>query len=353
MNMIGVGIIGFGYMGYFHLNRIKNMNGMKVMGIYDLEEKQKQFAVSEHGLISYETVDDMLNDCDIQLIIVSTPNDSHYEYSMKAIAAGKNVLCEKPAMLSVEELKAVLKAAEKHGVFFTTHQNRRWDKDFDVVMKVVNDKLIGGVTTVYSETHGQRGVCFGWRADSQKGGGMLYDWGVHLIDQLLCLFGGKKVISIYARLRSILTPSVDDYFEIELEFEGDIVAHISVGTFALQDRPRWFVFGDKGTLKIDDFSGVKGGIAKIKDNVRSFPRVTKNTSLGPSRTMAHLERENFEDITLPKPEDRQMEFYRNLEASLRGEETPYVTPEDMVRDLAIIEKVFESSEKGERLEVCI
>lgn len=353
MNEIGVGIIGFGYMGRFHFNKIQAMNGMKVLGVYDIDEEQREFAVKEHGLVSYDSAEEMLISETIQLVIISTPNDCHYKYAMMAIEAGKNVLCEKPAMLSVVDLKEVLDAAEKQNVIFTTHQNRRWDKDFDVVCKVVRQGLIGGITTIYSETHGQRGVCFGWRADPGKGGGMLYDWGIHLIDQLLYLFYDQKVISVYSRLRNILTPAVDDYFEVELEFENDIVAHISVGTFALQDRPRWFVFGDKGTLKLDDFSGVEGGIAKIKDYVRSFPRVSKTTSLGPSRTMAHLERENFEDLSLPVPEDKPMEFYRNLKASLLGEESPYITPDEMIRDMIVIEKVFESNKKGERLKVCI
>lgn len=350
---IGVAIIGFGYMGRFHLNKILKMDDMKVVGIYDIDEEQRQYAVNEYNLISYNSLEELLGNDQIQLIIISTPNDSHHQYAMKAIGAGKNVLCEKPAMLNLSDLQEVLDAAKKKGVIFTTHQNRRWDKDYDVVCKVVNQGLIGGITTIYSETHGQRGVCFGWRADPEKGGGMLYDWGIHLIDQLLYLFHDQKVISIYARLRSILTPVVDDYFEVELEFEKDIVAHISVGTFALQGRPRWFIFGDKGTLKLNDFSGVEGGVAKIKDYVRSFPRVSKATSLGPSRTMAHLERENFEDISLPIPDDKPMEFYRNLKAALLGEETPYVTPVEMFRDMSVIEKIFESNEKGERLKVCI
>ncbi len=350
---IKVGIIGFGYMGRFHLNKIQNMEGMKVVGVFDIDDEQKDYAIKEYGLVAYNTVEELLSNTDIRLVIISTPNDSHHEYAMKALNAGKNVLCEKPAMLTTAELKEVLTVAKEKKVIFTTHQNRRWDKDYDVVCKVVKQGLIGGITTIYSETHGQRGVCFGWRADPEKGGGMLYDWGIHLIDQLLNLFPGQKVVSVYSRLRSILTPAVDDYFEVELEFENDIVAHISVGTFALQDRPRWFVFGDKGTLKLNDFSGVNGGIAKIKDYVRAFPRVSKATSLGPSRTMAHLERENFEDISLPLPDDKPMEFYRNLRASILGDEKPYVAPEEMLRDLTVIEKVFESNDKGERLTVCI
>lgn len=349
---INVGIVGYGYMGYYHRCKIAEMDKMELLGIFDIEEEKNREA-REDKIKTYESFEAMILDENIALIIIATPNDSHYEYAMKALKAGKHVLCEKPAMLALKDLEDVLSEAEKNNKLFTTHQNRRWDKDFDVVKKVIQGKQIGDVWTIYSETYGQRGVCFGWRADPEKGGGMVYDWGIHLIDQLLILFPDRKVISVNAKLRSILTPLVDDYFEIELEFEGDIIAHINIGTFALQNRSRWFVFGDKGTLRLDDFSGLVGGMARIKENVRFFSRVKKNNTLGPSRTMAHLEKQDFNDIPLPIPGDDPLAFYRNLQAAICREEDSLIKPEEMIRDMKIIEKVFESSKKQKSLKVSI
>ncbi len=341
---IKAGIIGFGYMGNFHMNRMRKMNGMEPYAAFDIDGT-KLLDAKEEGLLIYNELSSFLNDDEIDLVVICTPNEVHAELAIHALNAGKHVLCEKPATMSVAELEEVLESARRNNRIFTTHQNRRWDNDYKVVKQIVKEQTIGGITTILSQTFGQRGVCFGWRADPEKGGGMMYDWGVHLIDQLLMLFDDRKVISVYARLRSILTPVVDDYFELELEFERDVVAHISVGTFALQNVPRWFVFGDKGTLKLDDFSGTKGGISKIKDNIRGFRRVAQNASLGPSRTMAHLEKENFEDIYLPVVEDTPYEFYRNLIASIKGEETQVVTPEQMLRAMKVIETAFESSKQ--------
>ncbi len=349
---IGAGIIGYGYMGYFHLAKINAMPYMEIRGIYDTDGQKKQQAISD-GLKSYESAADLMADDHVDLVIITTPNDSHYEYAMQALAAGKHVLCEKPAMMTLKQLEDVLEKAEAVNRLFTAHQNRRWDKDFSVVKKTVHNRLIGDVWTIYSETYGQRGVCFGWRADPEKGGGMVYDWGIHLIDQMLLLFPEKRVVSINARLRSILTPAVDDYFEIELEFEDEIIAHINIGTFALQDRPRWFLFGDKGSLRLNDFSGTDGGIAKIKDNVRFFSRIPANSNLGPSRTMAHLERQDYEEISLPKAEDHPLAFYNNLQEVLLGNEESLIRPEELLRDMRIIEKVFESGRKHERLKVSI
>ena len=350
---IGVGIVGFGYMGYFHLKRIEAIDNMTLIGVYDIDENKREQAVNENHVLAYESFDALLADKRIGLVVIATPNDSHYPYAMASLAAEKHVLCEKPAMMTLAQLEEVLALAEKQQRIFTTHQNRRWDRDYSVVKQVVENRLIGDVWTICSETFGQRGVCFGWRADPEKGGGMVYDWGIHLIDQLLMLFPGQRVTGVYARLRSILTPAVDDYFEIELDFEGDIVAHIEIGTFALQERPRWFVFGDKGTMKLDDFSGKKGGIAKIKDNVRGFARVSETSNLGPSRTMAHLEKQDYEDIDLPEAKDAPLEFYRNLQAAIRGLEDCAVRPEEMLRDMRVIEKVFESNRLKQRLRVSI
>lgn len=349
---VKAGIIGFGYMGNFHLNKMRSIKGIEAYAVYDIDKQKLEDAKSEN-LQVYENLDEMLQNEDIDLIVICTPNQVHAELSMKALEAGKHVLCEKPATMTVKELQDVLNCAVRSNRIYTTHQNRRWDADYRVVKQVIDNRTIGQVTTIISQTFGQRGVCFGWRADAEKGGGMLYDWGIHLVDQMLLLFEGKKVISVYARLRSILTPVVDDYFEAELEFEGDIVAHLAVATFALQELPRWYIFADRGTLKLDDFSGEKGGIAKIKDNIRGFERVKADQHLGPSRTMAHLEREELEELELPCVKDTLYEFYENLIDSIQGRAKPVVTPEQMLRAMRVIEAIFESNRVKGRLEVKI
>lgn len=345
-----VGIAGYGYMGNFHCNRVKETDGLELRAVFDIDRtKTEKIDHEAHkDIIIYQDMESLCMDEKIDLVIICTPNDSHAQLAVKALAHGKHVLCEKPAAMSLEELDLIIHTAEENDRMFTVHQNRRWDKDYQTVRKVLESGLIGQPVTVISQTFGQRGVCFGWRADPKKGGGMLYDWGIHLIDQLLILFPDSKIISVYARLRSILTPAVDDYFEAELEFDNEIVAHISVGTFALQDLPRWFIFGDKGTLRLEDFTGTSGGLSKIKEGVREFKRVTKNQALGPSRTMAHLEKENLEDLPLPVAEGEN-KFYENLVAALRNEKSDIVTYREMRRDMQVLEAVFESSAKAQRI----
>ncbi|MBR6147700.1 MAG: Gfo/Idh/MocA family oxidoreductase [Lachnospiraceae bacterium] len=351
MRNIRVGIIGFGYMGNFHLNHFREIVDLEVVSAYDIDP-EKLLDAKDEGLHVFSSLEEFLKQ-ELDLVVVATPNDSHKDLVLACLNAGKHCLCEKPVAMNIEELDEMIDCAKRNNRIFTVHQNRRWDKDFLVVKEAVASGKIGNVTTIISQTFGERGICFGWRAIPEKGGGMVYDWGIHLFDQLLMLFRERKVIGVYSRLRSILTPSVDDYFEVELEFEDDIIAHVLVGTFALQRCPRWFVFGDKGTLKLDDFSGEKGGMSKIKDNIRKFKRVSTSSSTGPSRTMAHLEREDIEDIELPKVKRDELYFHRNLVDSISGGANVEVKFDEMRRDMLLIQAVFESSKKGEKVRVSI
>ena len=105
--------------------------------------------------------------------------------AIAALEAGKNVICEKPVALSSEDLAEMIAASEKAGKLFTVHQNRRWDRDFRMIMNTLKAGKIGSPYTIESRVHGQNGVMHGWRAYKVAGGGMLLDWGVHMIDQLL------------------------------------------------------------------------------------------------------------------------------------------------------------------------
>ena len=343
--MVKVGIIGFGYMGHFHLEKTTHFEDVKVISAFDTSE-DKLNAAKEAGLEIYRSLDEFLKS-DIDLVVIATPNQWHEQYAIAAMKAGKNVMCEKPATMSVEELENIKKVSEETGKFFTVHQQRRFDPDYRAVCDVVNSGQIGKVTTIESRVLGERGVCFGWRADPESGGGMLYDWGVHLIDQLLQLYKDETVTSVHARILSILTPAVDDFFEITMMFSNGVCGKVSVGTFALQKLPRWFVFGDRGTMKLDDFSGEVGGVARIKGEVKGFDSVVGQKVLGPSRTMAPLQPEHLEKLEIPAEEDMTMAYWDNLLKAAKGETTPIVTVDQIMRQMKIVEAAFQSAKENE------
>ena len=345
--MIKAGIIGFGYMGHFHYNKALQTGQAEVTAILDTDAARREEAEAR-GMKAFsgDQTDDFMKE-NFDLVIVATQNQFHAEYSIQAMKAGHSVLCEKPATLSVRELEEVIRVSNATGQLFTVHQQRRFDRDYLEVKETIDSEKIGHVHTVESRMMGERGVCFGWRADPECGGGMLYDWAPHLIDQYLQLFPGKKVISVYGRLCSILTPAVDDYVEINMMFTGNINAKIVITTFALEKTPRWYVLADRGSMKIDDISGETGGISRIRKGVKGFESVLGKTGLGPSRTMAPLEPEYIEKLPLPQAEDMSMRYWNNLVAALEGREEINVKPEEVLREMRIIEAVKISSECNE------
>ncbi len=349
--MLKAGIIGFGYMGHFHYEKITHMKDIEVTCAFDSNNERLEEAKSK-GLTTYTELEKFLEQ-DMEVVVIATPNQWHEKYAVAAMEAGKNVLCEKPATMTVDEMNHIIKVSKNTGKFFTVHQQRRFDPDYRVVRDIVNSGKIGRITTIESRVLGERGVCFGWRADPESGGGMLYDWGVHLIDQILQLYPEETVVSIYARILSVLTPEVDDLFEIIFNLSNGVCAKVNVGTFALQQLPRWFIFGDRGTLKLNDFSGTDGGVTRIKREVQGFDSVIDQKVLGPSRTMAPLKPEYLESVDLPVQEDLTLEFWRNIVESLRGNEKPYVTMDQILRQMKIVEASFESAEKNEVIKVNI
>ena len=343
--MAKIGIIGYGYMGHFHHDKAKQFSDLEVTCAFDTVEEKRQDAQTAR-LTTYDNLEDFLKE-DTDLVIIATPNQWHTPYAIASMRAGKNVLCEKPATMSVKELEDIIAVCNETGKFYTVHQQRRFDPDYRVVRDVIRSGEIGKVTTIESRVLGERGVCFGWRADPESGGGMLYDWGVHLIDQILQLYPEEKVTSIYARILSVLTPAVDDLFEVTMNLSNGVCAKVNVGTFALQKLPRWFVFGDRGTLKLDDFSGTVGGAARIKGEVKGFDSVVGQKVLGPSRTMAPLKPEFLEKLELPKEEDMTMAYWTQLREAILGNKAPIVTTDQIMRQMKIVETAFESSRKNE------
>ena len=179
-----LGIVGYGGMGSWHGNIVKDIDGLTVKGVYDIKPERGEIA-KERGFQSYHSLEELLSDEEIDIVLVSTPNDLHKPIAIQAMRAGKNVVSEKPVTLSSADLAEMIRVSEETGVLFTVHQNRRWDEDFLTMKKIYDENLLGGVFRIESRVHGSRGIPGDWRQEKEHGGGMVLDWGVHLLDQIL------------------------------------------------------------------------------------------------------------------------------------------------------------------------
>ncbi|HRR35750.1 MAG TPA: Gfo/Idh/MocA family oxidoreductase, partial [Clostridia bacterium] len=262
-----MGIIGYGGMASWHHKNSVKVPGLQVTSAFDIDSERLKVA-EENGLKIYDNVDDFLKYGDFSIVLVATPNNFHKYYSIMAMDAKKHVVCEKPVAMSLTELDAMIAASQKNNVLFTVHQNRRWDRDYKIVKKVLTDNTIGKPYTIESRVHGQNGVMHGWRAYKVAGGGMLLDWGVHLIDQILYMID-EKVTEVYCQLFSIKTPEVDDYFKLLLRFESGLSAQIEVGTYCLEKMPRWYINADHGSLIVKNWE-CEGKITKASEIVMEW-----------------------------------------------------------------------------------
>jgi len=146
---IGGAVIGYGGMGNFHSNKMQTVDGIELVGVYDIDPKRNELAESK-GIHAYSSREELLADPKISLVTVATPNDVHKEIVIAALAAGKNVICEKPVAMNSAELEEMIAAANRYGRLFTVHQNRRWDEDYLTVKKLVDEKQLGNVFRIES-----------------------------------------------------------------------------------------------------------------------------------------------------------------------------------------------------------
>lgn len=338
-----MGIIGFGGMANWHFRSLKqHLPQLQVTGVYDIDPERLADA-EKKGLKAYPTLEAFLDSRDFDLVLVATPNNFHCEQVCKALEAGYHVICEKPVALTSEELQRMIDTAERCGKVFTVHQNRRWDQDFLTVKAALEQNAVGKPYTIESCVHGSGGVVHGWRAYQVAGGGMLYDWGVHLIDQILQLYPNSKVTNVFCQMHSVKTPEVDDYFKLLFSLEDGPDVQIEVGTYCLKQKPRWYVNGDGGSLVVQNWDLEGSIIHSAVDEMKWEPEVVQ-TKAGPTRTMAPRPKETLTELPLPEVGGTDwLAFYRNVLRVLDGQEELLVKPAEAMRVLKVMEAAFTSA----------
>lgn len=329
-------------MGSYHHTSIQKCDGIDFTAVYDINpEKVKKGEAA--GLKPYYKLEDLLADPSVDIVLIATPNNFHKDLTIRSLRAGKHVICEKPVALSPAELSEMMAAARECGKMFTVHQNRRWDGDYLSVKKAIEDGMVGKPFYIESRVQGANGIPGDWRCTKVAGGGMMYDWGVHLIDQMLQLVE-SPVTEIYAHILKVKF-EVDDNFKLLLKFENGLSALVEVDTYVFKPLPRWHVSGDSGTLVIGGW-GERGSVTKAKTVKVNFePRIIY-TAAGPTRTMAPRPVETIEELPAPQNNAPGNVYYQNIYNHLTNGEELFVKPESCLRVLKVIQAAFKSSDEG-------
>lgn len=347
-----VAIIGYGGMGHYHGEWLAKSDRIVLKGIYDINSQRNELA-KEEGFNVYNSQEELLLDEDIEIVLVAVPNNFHKDICIAVMEAKKNVICEKPVAMSSEELIEMTKVSEKNKVIFTINQNRRQDRDYLVVKKALKDGLVGCPNVIESRVQGSRGIPEGWRCYAVAGGGMMLDWGVHLLDQIMCMVD-SKVTCVYAQMLKEKFPEVDEYFKVVLTFENGIYAHIEVGTNNFILLPRWYIMGTEGSLEIADWDSL-AHVVRAKETTVTWEEEIVYTKAGPTKTMAPRSKSSIEDIELEDPEEygSLLAIYNNVADVLEGTAELTVTPQQALRVMKVMEASFESYSKNQSIKLNI
>ncbi|MBO0451562.1 Gfo/Idh/MocA family protein [Candidatus Enterococcus murrayae] len=337
---LNFGIIGFGFMGQTHAETIKGLDYAHLKAVCDTNESQFEYAPT--GVKTYVSANDLLADETVDTVIIAVPNLLHLEMVVKAAKAKKDIICEKPLAMNSEEVKEMMAVTKEEKVRFTVHHQRRWDHDYRVAKEVYDQKLLGNVYTVKSSLYGFNGNMHDWHIYPELGGGMLYDWGVHLIDQILWMIPAK-LQTVYADVRNVINENVDDYFNIQLYFDNGVNAQIELGTYFLNSSENWFerhwfVGGDKGSAKIDGFNP-KGEITRTSELLGNVPGKITMTHAGPTRSFGPAPEGRILTEELPKVEVSHRMFFDNYYAHTQGTEELTIQSDQILRLMQVVEAI--------------
>ncbi len=337
---IGAAVIGYGGMGGWHTRKIQEIKGIELIGIYDILDDRCKLS-KKNGIHAFCSREELLADERVTLVTVATPNDYHKEIVIAALEAGKNVICEKPVALNSSDLEEMIAVAKKTGKLFTVHQNRRWDEDYLTAKKIIDDNMLGKVYNIESRVQGDRGVPGDWRNRKAQGGGMVLDWGVHLLDQVLMLKEKQKLVSVYAQLTFVTSDEVDDGFKTMLKFDDNTTAYVEVTTSNFVKLPRWYILGENGSAVIEDW-GLKGKIIKVSDweNRDAVPVLA---GAGLTKTMAPRTDDTIKKFKLPKVKADWGAYYENVVAALNGKADILITHDQVRRSTKLMEAIFKSA----------
>ena len=357
---IGVGVIGYGLGGrVFHAPFVSAVPGLKLIAIMQRtgDEAAKAYPTARIDR-SLETV---LDDKSIELVAVSTPNETHFVLAKRVLQAGKHVVIDKPFAATSEEALELGALAKSKGLLAIPFHNRRWDGDFLTVKKLLHQGAVGRLVTFESHFDRFRPVPREntWKEAENPANGMLFDLGPHLVDQVLALFGAPSAITASVRADRDQT-AIEDAFDITLHYPGangkGLLAHCRTSYLACDNAPRFLLHGTRGSFKkhgLDPQEPALVGGAKVP-------------TLGSPELWLQEKEPAWGKLTVaPVPEDPAMlvehqvktelgdyrGFYANVRDAILGAAPLAVTPEDGYRVIKLLELARISSTEARTLPV--
>lgn len=339
--MFKVGIVGYGFAGRgLHSYLVRRTNGLQLAGIVSPSLEKRQQASLEYGVPTYENLEQLLNDDEIEIVILATPHHLHAQQAILTMNAGKHCIVDKVMCMNAAEAQAMLEAAERNRVLLSVFQNRRWDWDFLTLQKALQTGLIGEPFRFESKVSRYRPPRQLWRTTKSAMGGILYDWGAHLIDQALQLIP-NPLEHVYCTISNRHWPiDIGTHCQLILKFANDLIFEIEISYLCCVERPRWTVLGTLGAI-------TKYGLDPQETAILSGD-LTKAAENPAERMQIYYEQNGarhqqiFESVR-----GSWQEYYKNIVDVLNGRAELIVKPATVAKQIQILDAAMESAASGE------
>jgi predicted dehydrogenase len=344
MERLGIGIIGFGRIGAEHAGWIAASAHARPVAVADATPARQALA-RDRGLAAYEGIDAMLADPAVEAVVVATPTAMHFEHTTAALAAGKHVLVEKPMALDLPQARALVEDAERRGLVLSVFHNRRWDLDYLTLKQAIAAGTLGRVINVESHL-GQWASCVGpaareyrpnWRNEAAFGGGGLYDWGSHFVDQIWRLMWPARPARVYGQLRgNVWSTECDDLARVLIDFDNGAIGLVEVNTTTTRPLPRWHVDGTRGTATSPQSPTFETAVWATFEHVPGLDA----GGAGPAGT-----------LPLSPPGLNETQIWDRFAQAVRGQGEPAVVARGVLPTMALLDAARESSREGRAVDV--
>jgi scyllo-inositol 2-dehydrogenase (NADP+) len=337
--MIDVGLIGFGLAGRrFHAPVIRAVPGLRLAAILQRSGDEAAQAFPDARIA--RSVEELLAIETIRLLVIATPNQTHFALTKRCLEAGREVVVDKPLTTTVGEAVELSRLAAQLGRVLTVFHNRRFDADFQALRQVVSAGALGKILRLESHYDRYRPAPKpgAWREQAGPGSGVLFDLAPHLIDHALTLFGRPEAIAADIRIEREGF-ATDDAFDLKLYYPGNLRAELRATMLCAAPRPRFLVLGTKGSFLKREFDPLENSL--------------RDGTVPPGERWDLEQEENWGELTLVEDgQARQSkipsrgdwrEFYANVRDVLLGRASLQVTPQQALDVMMALELAQESS----------
>ncbi len=343
---VRVGIAGLGRSGWsIHAEAVARQAGrFELVAVADDQPQRRREATARFGCRAHATVDALVRDPSVELVIVATPNHLHAAHAIAAMAAGRDVLCEKPMAATGDEAETMIAAARTTGRLLTVFNNRRFDPHFLQVRDVIDSGALGRIVQVRLAVH-RFTRRWDWQTLKAFGGGMLSNIGAHFLDLLLTFFPDAALPDVYCHLDRVLTlGDADDHCVVTLRQPGRPLVQLELTNACAIPQDNWLVMGSRGTLS-GTFDALRWRVANLD---RLPPRTLERTPQSSERTY-NQDAVTWQEHSWQVPPEQATnhwqhdQFYGRLFGTMRRGEPLAVTPASVLRCLRVIDACHASA----------